>query len=160
MDGWTDGSTAGVAAIGRGRTGQCSRVRNQSPTARPPWKGFWSERGWFEIVREAPSDCDWCQFWDLAATKTVGSTDPRYTVGVLLGRSREGQLFVKDVRRIRDLPLAVERLVRQTTELDGMRVPIRMEQDGGSGGPITIDLYERSILVGFDFRGVKPTGTR
>jgi predicted phage terminase large subunit-like protein len=58
----------------------------------------------------------------------------------------------------------VERLVRQTCELDHGRgfahVCVRMEQEPGSSGVNTIDHYARDVLSGFDFRGDRVTGSK
>lgn len=114
------------------------------------------QRQWFRIVDEAPADCRWVRFWDRAATVQKPGKDPDWTVGVLMGLSSEGQFYVADVKRVRQAPLDTERLIAQTAAVDGRRVAIRMEQEGGSSGPAVIDHFRREVLVGFDFDGIKP----
>ncbi len=120
------------------------------------------ERGWFQIVDEAPADCRWVRYWDMAATvpKVVRGravTDPDWTVGSLVGLSSAGQFYLKDVVRFRKSPLDTERIIAQTAAVDGRRVPVRMEQEPGSSGVGAIDHYRREVLVGFDFDGNRPT---
>lgn len=116
------------------------------------------ERGWFRIVDEAPADCRWVRYWDLAATVAAPKkrNDPDWTVGALVGLSSAGQWVIADVRRFRKSPLGVEQEVAQAAALDGRGVPVRMEQEPGSSGVNTIDHYRRNVLVGFDFDGRRP----
>lgn len=121
------------------------------------------QRQWFGIVDEAPGDCKWVRFWDRAATVPKAAlagkpkTDPDWTVGVLMGLSSEGQYFIADVKRVRMSPLDTEKLIQQTAAVDGRRVQVRMEEEGGSSGPAVTDHFRREVLVGFDFDGIKPT---
>lgn len=96
--------------------------------------------------------------WDLAATKSTAKTQD-FSVGLRYGEWR-GEYFVIDVVRARDNPPAVERLVKQTAEMDGVNVAIRMEQEPGSSGKIAIDHYARNVLPGYDFKGVTSTGDK
>ena len=57
-------------------------------------------------------------------------------------------------------PAGVEALIYQTAQLDGKEVMIRMEQEPGSAGVDVIDHYARRVLVGYNFRGVKSTGSK
>lgn len=124
-----------------------------------PRGGFTFRREWFQIVKQAPADATWCRFWDLAATAPKAGADPDYTAGALLGL-KDGQWFVKDMRRLRASPKAVEDLIRQTAQLDGPAVAVRMEQEGGSAGVNTIDHYRRAVLVGRNFDGIRSTGSK
>jgi predicted phage terminase large subunit-like protein len=117
-------------------------------------------REWFEIVDEAPVDCQWVRRWDMAATEAKPGKDPDYTVGCLMGKSSSRTLYIKDVRRLRGTPGACEALVRQTAEIDGRDVAIRMEQEPGSSGVKVIDDYTRRVLMGYDFRGIPSTGNK
>lgn len=116
------------------------------------------DRSWFRIVDEAPADCRWLRYWDCAATvpNPKKRNDPDWTVGTLLGLSPEGQWFVGDVVRFRKSPLDTEKAIAQTAAVDGRRVPVRMEQEPGSSGVGVIDHYRRTVLVGYDFDGVRP----
>ncbi len=115
---------------------------------------------WFGIVELPPPGGQRVRFWDLAATKATKGTDPDYTVGVLMNRGQDGRLTIEDVRRVRETPLTVEKLVRQTAQLDGEMVSVRMEQEPGSSGVGLVDRYRREILCGFDFRGVRSSGDK
>lgn len=125
---------------------------------RPEGKLF--HRSWFEVVEARPVDCQYVRYWDLAATKEKAGKDPDWTAGVLVGKHREGFYFVGDVIRVRETPHTVEKLIRQTAEIDGQSVEIRMEQEPGSSGVGVIDSYTRRVLEGFDFRGRKSTGAK
>lgn len=123
-------------------------------------EGAMFRRHWFAVDETAPAPVIKVRFWDLAATEAKEGKDPDWTAGVLMQRSAEGEYHVLDVRRDRLTPAGVERLVRQTAEMDGAETLIYMEQEPGSSGVNTIDHYTRHVLAGFAFWGEKHTGSK
>jgi predicted phage terminase large subunit-like protein len=118
------------------------------------------KRHWFEIVEAAPAGLLAVRFWDFAATEPKPGKDPDWTVGTLLGRSRNGLYYVLDVTRMQGTPGQVELQVRQTAELDGKHIPVFGEQEPGASGKSMIDHYTRRVLPGWAFRGVLSTGSK
>lgn len=116
-------------------------------------------REWFRVVDDAPAGMPKVRFWDLAATPKSDGGDPDYTVGALMGL-HDGVWYVLDIRRTRGTPAQVEALVKQTAEMDGRGVSICIEQEPGSSGVNTIDHYARRVLVGYNFRGTRSTGSK
>lgn len=111
------------------------------------------KREWFPVIEQAPTNLlRMVRAWDLAATIPKPGTDPDYTVGVLLGIDQDNTVYVLDVKRVRESPLNVERLILQTALLDDKQTMIRMEQEGGATGKIVIDDYQRK-LIGYNFKG-------
>jgi predicted phage terminase large subunit-like protein len=122
--------------------------------------GGFFKRQWFEIIKEAPSDAIKLRSWDMAATPpTPTNTDPDWTAGVKIG-IKEGVYYIYDIKHTRDTPQNIERLVKQTAQLDGQQVPIVVEQEGGSSGVSQIDYYRRFVLPAYQFKGIKPTGPK
>jgi len=117
-------------------------------------------REWFQIVDSLPVGCQKVRFWDMAATEPKKGKEPDYTAGCLMGLSLDKNLYIIDMKRIRGTPQTNERLVRQTAELDGREVSVRMEQEPGSSGVNTIDHYTRHVLMGWDFKGIRSTGSK
>ncbi|MDP9233573.1 MAG: phage terminase large subunit, partial [Actinomycetota bacterium] len=129
-------------------------------------------RSWFAggtlEYPQLPADLTLCRFWDLAATKSRAGSDPDYTAGVLLGRDREGVFYVIDVVRAQASDLEVIELIARTAEADrrlaetkGWRAPmIRVEQEPGAASIYLIGEFRRRSLAGFDFRGVRPRGSK
>ena len=117
-------------------------------------------REWFEIVEAAPADLRKVRFWDMAATEPKPGKDPDYTAGCLMGISPNRTLYIVDMKRFRGTPQANENLIKQTAELDGKAVPIRMEQEPGSSGVKVIDDYRRRVLMGWDFKGIPSSGSK
>lgn len=123
-------------------------------------EGSLFRREWFPIVDDYPRGTGTVvRRWDLAATKDAAGTDPDYTAGALLVK-HQGRYWVADVQRFRGSPHEVEKRVRQTAEMDGRNVVVRMEQEPGSAGVGIIDHYARTVLDGFNFQGVPSTGSK
>jgi predicted phage terminase large subunit-like protein len=95
------------------------------------------------------------RYWDKAGTEGGG----KYTAGVLLGRSRGGRFWVLDVVRGQWATETREANLLQTAKIDGILVPIWIEQEPGSAG---IDSVKASIrgLSGFSARADAPTGDK
>lgn len=99
------------------------------------------------------------RFWDLAATKEKGGKDPDWTVGCLIGE-HEGRYFIKNITRIRENAGEVEKIIKQTAQMDGIETKIFMEQEGGASGKSLISYYARNVLNGYSFEGVPSTGSK
>lgn len=99
-------------------------------------EGTLAKREWFKLVDALPSGCKLVRAWDFAATeRSARSDDPDYTAGVKLGMA-EGRYYIAHIVHSRSGPGEVEKLVRQTAELDGRQVPVVLEQEPGSGGKL------------------------
>jgi phage terminase large subunit-like protein len=93
--------------------------------------GLYFKREWCAVVDELPAELDVVRYWDLAATEKTQFNDPDWTVGIKLGRDRNGGYWLLDMVRARSNPGDVERLLRNTAEQDGKRVRIGFGQDPG-----------------------------
>ena len=117
------------------------------------------KREWFATVNDYPHEAHTVRFWDLAATKPKDNSDPDYSVGAKLA-VKEGVYYVIDIKRDRLRPKELEALIQQTAELDSTTTRIYMEQEPGSSGVSQIDHYNRIVLQGYSFWGVKTTGPK
>ena len=117
-------------------------------------EGGMFKREWFTITGVFPEDMQKVRYWDLAATAPKHGSDPDWTVGALVGH-KEGRYFVLDVRRMKGTPYDVEKLIKITSEEDGISTRIVMEQEPGSSGVNVIDHYARHVVPGFNFKGQK-----
>lgn len=114
------------------------------------------KRQWLKLTDAVPKKMgQLCRYWDKAATEGGGD----WTAGALIG-IHEGRVYVIDMKRCQERPAGVEALILQTAQLDGPDVMIRMEQEPGSAGVDVIDHYARQVLVGYNFKGVKSTGSK
>jgi predicted phage terminase large subunit-like protein len=134
-----------------------SRVFEALYQGRPtPDEGGFFRREWFQVVDRGFSEGAYrCRYWDKAATAGGGD----WTTGVLIA-TEGGRYCIEDVVHVQYGPKDVQAVIRRTAELDGRAVRIRMEQEPGSSGVEVIDLYARQILVGYDFRPDKVTGSK
>jgi predicted phage terminase large subunit-like protein len=96
------------------------------------------------------------RYWDRASTKDGGD----YTVGTKLVFTKQGRWVVLDVVRGQWSSLGNEQMIARTASNDGVNVPIRMEQEPGSSGKDVIDQYKRNVLYGYNFAGIKSTGSK
>jgi predicted phage terminase large subunit-like protein len=106
----------------------------------------------------------WVRHWDLAATEeSKDNPDPDWTVGALVGLY-DGRLYVRDIQRFQCDPAETEERIRDQmawdNEVVGVRVPVRMEQEPGASGKITISHYARHVLLGADFDGIPSSGDK
>lgn len=123
-------------------------------------------RTWFQLVPllSVPGTAQRVRFWDMASTdpskrKSKDKRNPDYTVGFKLAM-HQGLYWIEDIVRVQKSPADVEAIVKATAELDGYSCAVRMEQEPGSSGDVTIDHYARNVLQGYDFAGVRSTGSK
>lgn len=124
-------------------------------------------REWFQQyvdAHEIPQPASYVRYWDMAATdpkkrKSKDRRDPDYTVGFKMAHY-QGVYWIVDIVRVQKNPADIETLIKSTAEADGWTCAIRMEQEPGSSGEITIDHYARKVLQGYDFQGVKSSGSK
>ena len=120
-----------------------------------PKEGNMFKRSHFKIVDAPfPPAARRVRFWDFAAT-----LDGDFTAGVLLAM-HEGRYCVEDVRHIQGTPATVQQLVMDVANIDGKWVKIRMEQEPGSAGVNVVDMYARKLVVGYDIKGIRSTGSK
>lgn len=124
------------------------------------------DRRWFTIVpaHDIPIGASRVRYWDLAGTdpskrKGRNKREPDWTVGFKLAHY-QGIYWIEDIIRIQKKPLEIEEAVKAAAALDGHSCAIRMEQEPGSSGIITIDHYARNVLNGYDFAGVASSGSK
>lgn len=99
------------------------------------------------------------RYWDLAASKKVGKKDPDWTTGCLMSELN-GEYCIKDIVRVREEPGTVEKIIKQTAQIDSINTKIYMEEEGGASGKSLISYYARVVLQGFIFEGIRSTGSK
>lgn len=124
------------------------------------YEGTRFKRVWFPVVDHAPSGLPKVRYWDLASTAEAPGVDPDWTVGLLLSRHGDGQLYVEDVTRMRGTSADVDKVVADAAARDGKQVQIVMEQEPGAAGKRAIDYFRRQVLQGFKFRADRVTGSK
>lgn len=124
-----------------------------------PSSGLYFKREYFQIVDAAPSDCEWWRSWDLAATEKTHDNDPDWTVGVKIGRDKQGVFYIGDVIRFQKSPLHVEQAILNIAEQDGSRVRIALSQDPGQAGKAQAEYLTRK-LAGYMVFTERETGDK
>jgi predicted phage terminase large subunit-like protein len=124
-----------------------------------PAAGLYFKREWCALADAAPAELDIVRYWDLAATEKTELNDPDWTVGIKLGRDRNGGYWLLDVVRARPNPGDVEKLLLNTATQDGKRVTIGFGQDPGQAGKSQAQHLVRA-LSGFTVRPATESGDK
>ncbi|WNB79625.1 MULTISPECIES: phage terminase large subunit [unclassified Stenotrophomonas] len=131
----------------------------QRPT---PRDGGTFKREWFEVVDGAPaiSAARKVRRWDFGATdpKEKTSSDPDYTVGLLLGEIG-GIYYVLDIVRGQESPAGVERMLKNTALQDGKAIKVRIPQDPGAAGKSNA-AHQIKLLAGWDVKAALESGSK
>jgi predicted phage terminase large subunit-like protein len=95
------------------------------------------------------------RYWDKAGTDGGGC----YTAGTLLYLLDDNRVVIGDVVRDQVAAGRRERMIRQTAEIDGVKVEVWVEEEPGSGGKESAENTIRN-LVGYRARSEKVTGSK
>lgn len=121
-----------------------------------PTSGMFFKRYYFESVTYLPKNLSYVRYWDRAATKKTETNDPDYTVGIKLGKDKNGIFYVADMVRLQDSPLGVQNAIKNTAAQDGIMTRVGIEQDPGQAGVSEVDLLIR-LLTGYPVKPYKAT---
>jgi len=120
-----------------------------------PQSGNKFERGHWRRANTSDLDIiDRFRAWDLASSENKGD----YTVGALLGRTRDRRTVILDIIRGQWGPDRVEREILDAADRDGMEARIRMEIPKGESG-VTL-LHYGNLLHHRDFDGWNVKGKK
>lgn len=126
----------------------------QNPTAKEG-KTFKIAK-WVVVPHVDRSKLRLVRFWDLAATDSKSAD---WTVGGLIGMDPDGRTYVLDMQRFRCGPGELEERIAAVAEVDGVEVPIRLEQEKAGAGKIVTHQFVR-LLTGYDIDGKRPEGDK
>lgn len=120
------------------------------------------DRDDFHIIDAPPMPMvNQVRWWDLASSKPTSSRKrPDWTVGLKMGRDAMNNTYILDVQRLQERPAKVEQIVKRTAIRDGILTPVKIEQEPGSSGVITVDHYVRNVLYGHNVEGIRSTGDK
>jgi len=132
---------------------QWQAVHQQNPQ---PSGGLIFRPDFFTIVKRVPVDAMRVRYWDLAATEGGGD----WMAGVCMSYSPVEQAFyIEDVIRGQWGSGEVEANVTLAAQMDGYQVAIRIEEEGGASGKLTIGTFAR-MLRDYDFAGRRARGPK
>jgi predicted phage terminase large subunit-like protein len=128
-----------------------------------PKGGNYFQRSWFKLISqgEVPGDVfKTVRRWDIASTRpTSEHSNPDWTRGVKMSRTKGGLYIVRDMRSLRDGPAGVEALIKRTAVADGRTCHINIPQDPAAAGKIVLANY-RQLLAGWPVSGQPETGDK
>jgi predicted phage terminase large subunit-like protein len=120
-----------------------------------PRAGAFFEWDKIEILDVAPTPGAQVRYWDKAGTEGGGAR----TAGVLMGRARDGSFVIYDVTKGQWAAPKREAVMKQTADVDGQRVKVRIEQEPGSGGKESAEATVRN-LAGYSVTVDRVTGDK
>lgn len=125
---------------------------------RPTPKGGAMFEEWekIKIVHAHPRIIKMVRYWDKAGSQGAGA----FTAGVLMALCEDGLYYILDVFRRQLGATKREEAIRQTAEMDGLRVTVWIEQEPGSGGKESAESTINTTLVGFSCYSERPTGDK
>lgn len=124
------------------------------------------KREWWQFADEKWLDSEILyrvRYWDLAATdeKSKINKEPCYSAGVRMAKHKDGRrIMVEDVIRVRRDPATMEKIIRQTADLDGDDVVTIVEEDPGQAGIWQVKHIRHEILADKPFKSVRPSGSK
>ena len=124
-----------------------------------PRDGGMFKRHWFKIVAAAPAGGIKVRKWDLAATEEGLGSDPDWTAGCLMSKSRDGFFYIEGMERFREGPHGVERAVINTATRDGKFISIHLNQDPAQAGKAQAAAFVR-MLAGWPVRAEIESGSK
>lgn len=120
--------------------------------------GEYFYRADFEFIDSIPGNiAQFVRFWDMAASERKGAD---WTVGTLVGLTDNGTIAICDVVRVQKHPNITEKILFNTAVADGLDVSIRSEMEPGSSGMTVVDHYRRNVFPGFNYDGIRATGSK
>ena len=121
----------------------------------PPAGGFFKPDR-IEIVDALPSDVlREIRAWDLAASENEGD----WTAGPRMLKTPSNQIYIVDMVRGRWGPDGVENTIKQTAQMDGKKVMIRLPQDPGQAGKAQAKNFITN-LSGFNVKAETVSGDK
>ena len=84
--------------------------------------------------------------WDKGATAPgPRNGDPSWTRGVRVWICRDGEWWIDHVASVRDRPAVVDKLMRETAEMDGREVTVGLWQDAAQAGIVDVDSTKKNL---------------
>ena len=106
-------------------------------------------------IGDPPGAMKSVRYWDKAGTSGGGC----FTAGVKVGKDGDGRFWILDVVRGQWGAPERERMIKQTAQVDGVPVPVWIEQEPGSGGKESAESTVRN-LAGFVCYADRVTGAK
>lgn len=123
----------------------------------PRGGGMFQEKDFVIIeAKDVPDSGHVVRGWDLAATKDGRAA---WTVGLKMRRTRDGNLYIEDVERLRGTPSEVDAAILKCAKADGLRCTQDLPQDPGSAGKV-VKAHLAILLEGFTFHITTESGSK
>lgn len=154
-------------ALWPGEYGEEILARKREDVGEYEWSALYQQRptliegalfkpGKMPIQDDAPPCISVVRSWDLAGSEKAGAD---WTVGLKVGRTQTGSYVVLDEVRFRGGPDVVDEAIRNTADLDGRNVKIRIPEDPGQAGKSQV-LHLTRLLARYTVTSERETGDK
>lgn len=125
-----------------------------------PAAGLYFRKEWVNIVDAAPVNMRRIvRYWDLAATEKTPENDPDKTVGVKMGITDDGRVYVLDCVSFFASPAGTRNNIRNIASQDGNRVIVGIPQDPAQAGKSQVFDYTK-LLHGYTIKARAESGDK
>ena len=129
-----------------------------------PTAGLYFRRGYFDVVKAAPTATRRVRHWDLAATKKgeKGNNDPDWTAGLKMAEVYQAgapEFYIEHIERFRGTPADVEKAILNCASSDGRECAVSIAQDPGQAGKAQIKRLT-GLLAGYTVHSTRETGDK
>lgn len=123
----------------------------------PRGGGMFQEKDFLYVdVKDVPDSGHVVRGWDLAATKDGRAA---WTVGLRMRRTKNGNLYIEDIERLRGTPSEVDAAILKCARADGTRTTQDLPQDPGAAGK-HVKAALAQLLEGFNFHITTESGSK
>jgi phage terminase large subunit-like protein len=117
-----------------------SAIYQQNPV---PDEGEFFSADFITLRTHTHDVVSWVRGWDLS-----GTAQGDWTVGVMMGITKDKRTIIGDLKRMRGRPDAVAKLIEETARADTRRVRIAIARDPGQAGIAQQEFYTK-LLNGY-----------
>lgn len=123
----------------------------------PRGGGMFQEKDFLYVdSKDVPEGGQVVRGWDLAATKDGRAA---WTVGLKMRRTKDGNLYIEDIERLRGSPSEVDTAILKCARADGTKCTQDLPQDPGAAGK-HVKAALAQLLEGFTFHITTESGSK
>ena len=113
-------------------------------------EGIYFKEEWFRFVEgnALPVKRTVIRWWDRASTdeKDVKNDTAAFTAGVKMSIDKDRNIYIEDVKNVRQRPMDVFKTINKTAEIDGRKCIVGLFQDPAQAGVFEMEVYSKALI--------------